>query len=192
MDQRVRVDSIDALKDFRGSLVRFAESARSALQNFDSGVRRTFLWLTDEQTVYWSRQIKKRAEKVQQAKIALNQKKLFKTHRDIRRSCVEEEKALRLAKARHEEAREKLRNVKRWIRELDRNIPIYKGRVQKTVDSVELGIPRAIAHLDRLLDSLDHYVALKLSPADLPDIFEPEESSMARDGETDTPDGEQA
>jgi hypothetical protein len=183
MNQHARVESLEALKDFRISLVKFADTARAGLESFDGDIRGTVRWLTEQQSARWTAQIKKRAEKVRQAKVVLNQKKLFKTARDIKRSYVEEEKALALAERRLAEAREKLENVNKWIRELDRNIPIYRGRVRKMADSVEIGVPKALAHLDRLLDSLDSYVALAPKAADVPPAGSEDLESIARGGE---------
>ena len=102
-------------------------------------------------------------------------------------SGVEEEKALALAKRRLAEAREKLKNVNKWIRELDRNIPIYRGRIRKMADSVEVGVPNALAHLDRLLDSLDSYVSLAPQAAEPPVTAIEDAGSMARGGEAEEP-----
>ena len=67
---------------------------------------------------------------VTRAKIALTQKKLTKTPLGGHYSCVDEEKALQLARRRLEEAETKLANVQKWNRRLDEEVFEYKGQVQ--------------------------------------------------------------
>ena len=45
MSTTARVDSIDALKSFRVSLIKFAEEANAALAGAESEMQRTIGWL---------------------------------------------------------------------------------------------------------------------------------------------------
>lgn len=170
MSQAARVESIERLKDLRVALCLFAESARTGLLEADSEIQRVGLWLKNEQLRYWKSQIVSRSELLTRAKIALNQKKLTKTPLGGHYSCVDEEKALQLARRRLEEAETKLANVQKWNRRLDEEVFEYKGQVQALGRMVDSELPTAIARLDRMIESLESYVSLKAASGEEVDL----------------------
>lgn len=161
MSQAAHVESIEKLKDLRVALCVLAETARTGLLDADSEIQRVNLWLKNEQVRYWKSQIMSRGEMVTRAKIALNQKKLTKTPLGGHYSCVDEEKALQLARRRLEEAETKLANVQKWNRRLDEEVFEYKGQVQALGRMVDSMLPVAIARLDRMIEALESYMAVK-------------------------------
>lgn len=160
MRESARVESIEALAAFRGSLCKFSDVVEIGLQEAESEIQRTNSWLKNEQLSFWKDQIRKRAEIVLQTKHDLNRKKLYKTPTGGRYSTVDEEKALKVAKMRHEEAEQKLRNVHRWIGRLAKEVILYQGQVNALRQAAGVGVPKAVAHLDRLVGSLEAYVSL--------------------------------
>src|SRR3989442_4107651 len=78
MSDFARVESIDALRDFRAALWKFAEVAQVALGDAESELSRTLMWLENEQTSYWAGQVRKRHAAVTAAVEKLREKKLFK------------------------------------------------------------------------------------------------------------------
>src|SRR5205085_8619935 len=136
MSGYARVDDVDALRIFRTSLIKFAEHIMTALADAEGEMQRTLVWIETEANTYWSGQIRKRHEAVEKAKDAVRQKKLFKSPSGSEQSAVEEEKMLRIAQKRLEEAEEKLKNVKRYIPRLQKEISIYKGGVQRLLTTV--------------------------------------------------------
>lgn len=160
MSPHARVDSIDALKGFKVSLCKFAEVVGGGISEAEAEIYRVVTWLKHEQHGYWKGQLRKRAELVNQAKIALNNKKLYKTPTGGNYSTVEEEKTFRLAKKRFEEAEQKLANVKTWTRKLEHEMNLYKEQIRGAKQTVEVDVPNALAQLDRLVHSLDAYVAV--------------------------------
>lgn len=191
MRESAKVDSIEALAEFRGSLCKFSEVVQVGLQEAESELQRTSSWLKNEQLGYWKDQIRKRAELVLQAKHALNRKKLYKTPTGGRYSTVDEEKALKIAKMRHEESELKFANVRRWMARFEKEVILYKGQMNALRQAAGVGIPKAVAHLDRLVGSLAAYVSLTAPVADRPTGSESrpgiehtaEVASMARGGE---------
>jgi hypothetical protein len=140
-----RVESIESLKEFRVSLCKFAETVELGLSEADADIRRTAAWLKQDQLGYWKGQVFKRGERVTQAKLALKRKQHQKTPLGGRYSCVDEEKALALAKQRLAEAEQKLANVRRWTRRLEREASLYKGQVQGLSFGVERDVPEGEA-----------------------------------------------
>jgi len=159
MAQTARVDSIEALKAFRASLLKFAESARNGLGSAEFDIHRADQWLKQEQRDYWKGMIRKRTELVTRAKSALNQKKLYESPMGGRQSCIEEEKALAVARKRLEEAEEKADCVREWTLKLEQERLLYKGQIQAIGRSLDVDVPKAVALLDRLLLSLEAYAS---------------------------------
>ncbi|MEX0655388.1 MAG: hypothetical protein WD534_12375 [Phycisphaeraceae bacterium] len=165
MHARVRVESVDAIKQFRGELWKFAQEARSALSDAQSDLRRTCQWLEQEQGPWWLAQCRKRQEVVTEAKRALDEKRLYKAPDGGKPSTVEEEAALKLALRRREEAERKLEAVKRWRRQIDREAADYQAAAQRLARAVDHDIPNAAATVDRLMDALEKYFALQAPQA---------------------------
>jgi hypothetical protein len=161
MSQEAKISSIATLKHLRACLTRFSEAAAGTLDETGSDIQRTVHWLRESQYGYWKNQAQKRQEQFSQAKIALMRKEIF--DRQIAgnpSSCVDERKALKRAERRLREAQHKLRQVKIWVRQIEKEMSDYKGAVQGLVNDVEVRIPNARARLDRMVDSLEAYVAL--------------------------------
>lgn len=178
MARSARVQSTEAIKQFRAKLIKFAENAKAALGDTDAELLRAGTWLRQNRQPYWKSEQQKRAEAFQRAKSALNQKRLYKSATGDRQSTVEEEKAFALAKRRLEEAEEKVAAIKSWLRKLEDERFLYKAQSQRMARAAELDVPRAVAMLDRVLDNLDAYFQESAPPpsAGMSDAFE----TMAR------------
>ena len=161
MSTGAHVDSIDALKSFRVALIKFAEEANVALATAESELQRTIGWLERDQLSFWQMQIRKRQELLGRAQEALRMKKLFPDASGRFPTPIEEEKAVRRAKAILEEAEQKLANTKRWGRTLQREAMNYKGGVARLSTWVGSEVPVAISRLDRMVSNLEAYVALR-------------------------------
>jgi hypothetical protein len=163
MSGTARIDSVDALRMFRTALVKFADLARVALGDAEGEMARVLVSLETEYTTFWSGQIRKRHDAVEKCKDAVRQKKLFKSPSGSTQSAVEEEKQLRIAQKRLEEAEEKLKNVRRYIPRLQKEISIYKGGVQRLATNVSSDIPMAVSRLDKMTQALEAYASLQVS-----------------------------
>jgi len=155
-----RVESIDSIKQLKISLVKFAEGANAAIGDSESEIVRMMNWLENEQTSFWQTQARKRTEKVSQCADAVRMKRLFKDVTGRQQSAIEEEKALRIAKLRLEEAQQKLLAVRKSIKRLEKEIPAYRAGVQRFATTVQVDIPTGVAQLENLILSLEAYVGL--------------------------------
>lgn len=180
MSERARVDSIDAIKQFKIALWKFQEAANAALGDAEGEMQRMMVWLENEQQAYWTGQIRKRHDAVEKAKEAVRYKKIFRDSTGSLPTAIEEEKALALARRRLAEAEEKLANVKRYTRVLQKEIQLYHGSVQRLATSVQSDIPAAAAHLENLTAKLDAYVSLTPGQADSPTTGLDSGESMSR------------
>ena len=160
-----RVQSVDALKHFRIAMWKFAEAANVALGDAESEIQRTLMWLQGEQQQFWTTQIRKRHEKVNQCKDAVRQKKLYKDSAGKPQSAVDEEKALAIAQRRLAEAEQKLINTKRHAGRLLKELHLSKGATQRFATAVSSDIPSAVATLDRMVQWLEQYLSLTAAGA---------------------------
>lgn len=160
MSNPAHVESIEALKMFRRAIIKFAEAATVALGDAESEMQRRLNWLENEQDSYWQGQIRKRQEEVSKCRDAVRQKKIFKDFAGRTPSADQEEKALRIATARLEEAERKLAAVRRFAKKLPREIEVYKGTVQRFATTVQSDLPTAAGKLDAMIRKLEEYAAI--------------------------------
>lgn len=158
--ESARVESIDALRHFRIALVKFIEAAYVALSDAESEVRQRQNWLENEQYTHWQGQIKKRTLAVERAREAVRMKKVSKDSAGRTPSAVDEEKILARCLVALEEAELKFANTRKYARVLTKETEVYKGTVQRFATTVQVDMPAAVAALDRLIASLEEYVAL--------------------------------
>jgi len=187
MGQEARVNSIPALKQLRASLGTFARIASAALEEASTGIQRTRQWLREDQYRFWKAQVQARTEQFIRAKLALKQRQVFdRTLAGTPSSCVDEKKALKVAEARLREAEHKLSRVKAWSQQIEKEWSDYRGATQRLVSVIEVEIPNARARLDKMIDSLEAYLAL--APLEMPrsDTEQPE-VDLVRPGEAPAP-----
>jgi hypothetical protein len=159
-----KVISIEIIRDFRAALASFAEDARMALSEAGADVQRTLWWVQHDQLAHWQREIKKRNDKVQQAKSDLYKAQL--ASRDERPSCVIERKALAKAQAALDEATDKLAKVKRWALTLEKEMMLFRGQCQQLAHALDGDVPNALARLERMTDALQAYLSLSAPTPD--------------------------
>jgi hypothetical protein len=175
VSEQARVLSIDDLKQLRTAIAIFREEAQGALSAADMEIRRTQDRLTHEMPNYWQRQLREWNERVAIAKSELARKRLQGTP-DCPADTIDQEKALRIAKARVEEAEEKVVVVQRCERVLSQAAQEYQGFARRLDDFVRVDLDRAMTLLANMAESLDAYAA------DSPGISELESASAARAG----------
>jgi hypothetical protein len=154
------VESTDALVAFRTALVKFLQTASSALGDAEADINRTIQWLENEQQSYWNMQIRKRQEALARAEEALRQKTLFKDSSGSKASASEELKQVQKCRMAMEEAQLKLNNTKKWSKQLHKEATIYKGAVQRFATCVSTDVPAAIGHLGALVNTIQEYEAI--------------------------------
>ncbi|MBI1375090.1 MAG: hypothetical protein GC159_20415 [Phycisphaera sp.] len=191
MADPARVHSIDALRDFKVALIKFAEEVREALVDADADMLKAKQWIDGEVKSGWSRNLQKSKEQVTAAKAAVQRKQVYAASKETAPSCVDEQKALAMAKKRVEKSEEKLRNVSRWSRGLEKEVQMCRSQSQTLAQTVDVEIPKAVALLDRLMERLQEYLdeaavetrASKMAQYWRNTVLDPDEF----DPETDTP-----
>ena len=158
MTQFARVSSLDAIRGFKAALANFSEQADLALSESVSDVQRTIFWIQSDRRAHWQREIKKRTEKVNQAKAELFKKQLESN--DTRTSAVTERKNLAKVQAALDEAEQKLALVKKWSTLLERELMLFKAGLAQVSGAVAGDVPAAIGRMDKMIASLEAYISL--------------------------------
>ncbi len=162
MSDSANVVSILALADFAAALAVFQEEVQSAITAAEMEVQRAGLWI-DDQLRYWERTRRDCDDEVSQAKIALENKKIFKLW-DKPPDCTEQEEALDLAQRRLEEAYEKIANCKRWRVLYTKAVEEFEAPVRRLQGYIEGDVERGKALLQRMIEALDAYVEFAPQP----------------------------
>lgn len=158
---QARVDDLDALKRFKLALLKFQEAAMVALADAEGDFTRTMLWLEVEQAPFWDAQVRKRQLALSQAQERLRMKKVFKDVVGSKPSTIDEEKAVKVAMARLEEANQKVANVKLWKRRMEKIGHDYKGSAQRLQTTVSASLPATTAALEGMIRQLELYIGLR-------------------------------
>ena len=161
MSQFARVESVDALREFKVALIKFAESARSALTDAESELQRSLNWVQNEQRTYWQGQTQKRYQAMLQAREAMRQKLLFRSGLQSKDAAAEERQALNVAQRAYEEARAKADATRAWGTKLAQEAIVYRGLAQRLANQTDIRLPQAASVLEQAIQSLETYLALE-------------------------------
>jgi hypothetical protein len=151
------VTSIEALRRLRSSLIKFDDEMCGGLDSLASQVRRAVEWLEVDRMQYWPAQIRRSNERLLEARNALERCQLRYGSEDVP-SCYQEKKAVELATARLRLCEEKLRVTKNWIRSIQQTLNEFEGEMAQARNCLEGDVPRAVAALERMIESLAKYV----------------------------------
>jgi hypothetical protein len=158
MHPPARVTSLDLLRDFRAALAGFRAEGQDALASVALELRRAFDWLA-ERRQFWQRQVRECQDEVTHAKAELSRKRMVLPG-ERAPDCTQEIKALRRAQQRLEHAEGQVERTRRWPPMLQRAVDEYEGPARQLAGLLEADLPKAMALLDRLLGSLEAYIAV--------------------------------
>ena len=170
MADRANVKSINTIADFRARLKTYIDSARTTISEAHTDVLRVQRWIDETQHHHWSMRQKKCRQLLANARSDLERAKISRPDAHPT-TFVDQQRALRKAKANLEECEEKLRAIKRWSHELDREGMIFKGHLNQLDRAVEGDLNRAATWLAKLVEHLEAY-----SSSPPPKLPEPEHS----------------
>ncbi|QEH37084.1 hypothetical protein OJF2_56690 [Aquisphaera giovannonii] len=158
MADSAKVLSVQALKDFRVSLINFVEEARNALGGVDMELKRMRDWLERDQLGYWQMQVKRRHEKMMEARTELHRRKLSQQGSDAV-SDTEQKENLREAQRKLRVAEEKVEIVKKLIPFFQHAAAEYVSHATPLADHLSGGVDRSLSTLERMVLSLEAYLA---------------------------------
>ena len=187
------VQSLDALRDMRLSLIAFAERAASALGELRSKIDRTMAWLQQDRPMYWREQERRAYDGVASTRIAYETCRM-RTVGGRHSECIEEKIAFAKAKVRLEFCKHKIEVVQQWTIKAAGQVDEYRGRSGLLQRRVDEEIPNVVAMLSRMIDALEAYAEIRsadseTTPVSLGSTDEPREriestESATADAET--------
>ncbi|MCS7167540.1 MAG: hypothetical protein RMI91_05940 [Gemmatales bacterium] len=159
MAEQARVLSVEELERLRSALVQFKHEAGAALSSVALVAERAQVWL-EQQERFWKQEIRKREEAVSEARLELQRRRMMEI---LGRppDTTEQEKALRRAQARLQEAEQKLRAVKAWLVQWPRALNEYRPIGQRLADFVEIEMLQLLAWLQGRIEALQGYLATR-------------------------------
>jgi hypothetical protein len=160
MSGGAHVGSVDAVRDFRAALVTFAHEAHESLISFDMESRRTLDWLLETQPKFWQQEVRRSDELLTQAKIELERCRNSRLPGGEAPSCMEERKAVDRARHRKQYAEDKFEATRKWGYIANRESIEYSGRANQLTSMFDAQFPAAIALFERVLNSLEAYLAV--------------------------------
>ncbi|MGC3971035.1 MAG: hypothetical protein QM775_27975 [Pirellulales bacterium] len=119
---------------------------------------------------YWKAEIRRREEKLNEAKTALHRKRITATFGNVAADS-EEILMVRRAQAKLEQAEAKLKEVKQWYLTVEQEVSEYRGPSQQLGNALDSHIPRALSSLDRAADAVEAYLAVATPGASAPSPF---------------------
>jgi hypothetical protein len=157
MTSAANITSIDAVRELRAGLLKFAEQVRAALVALELEARRPVEWVEHDRSRYWPREVQRASDRVSEARLALERCELSTSGED-RRFCYDERKALERAKRRLNLAEEKVQAVRRWRVKLQKEVEEFDVQVAKVSRYLDADFLQGIAALERMTAALDRYV----------------------------------
>jgi hypothetical protein len=160
MIQQAKVASIEALEEFRSSLIVYLSKARPALEDMSDDVRQTRIWLEEERRSYWENAVRLRTRDLNQA-----QQELFSSRiSSLKEPTSTQQRAVTHAKHALTEAEDKLRLVRKWCRDYENLTGPLAKQLEQTHSFLAIDMRHAVDSLAQIVSKLDAY-ADKASPA---------------------------
>ncbi len=150
------VQSIESLREFRLALLDFQHEVRDALTTLSLELRRAMDWIEQDRARYWPAAVQRASDRLVEARSDLERCETT-TRPEDRPSCMVQRKAWERAKARLRLCEEKVKVVRHWRITLQHEARQFEGRLATMLDQADMELPRALAALERMLESLERY-----------------------------------
>jgi len=153
MAKQVKVTSIDTLEAFRARLILFLGKASGAVNEVGDEVKRTRIWLQQDQRLLWEGKVKRLRKQLDQAEAELFTSRLsaMTNHSAARQMAVT--RLRRLVR----EAEEKLKLVKKWNRNFDSVVDPLAKKLEGIQFMLTSDLPKAVTYLANAQKLLDAY-----------------------------------
>jgi hypothetical protein len=158
MAERANITSVEALDSFRAALVLYLSKARPTLDEINSEVVRLRVWLESDRRMYWEKQVRRCALKLEEAKQAVFSAEMS----NLRKSTSAERMAVTKAQRDFAEAEQKLINVKKWISEFESRVAPLAKQLERVQSFLSSGLPKAQMHLSQSIKSLEAYANIAM------------------------------
>ena len=153
MATNANVTSVESIDAFRAALLVYVSKARPVLEDACDEASRTRQWLQQAQRVHWENEVRKRTRALENAQQALFSANVA----NLREPGLAEKNAVLRAKRALTEAEDKLKAVKRWIRDFDQHAGPLVKQLEQLRTTLVNDMPKAAVHLSQVVKTLDAY-----------------------------------
>ncbi len=157
MPEAARITSVEAIEAFRADLLVYLEKARNVVDEVGEEVKRTHGWLQDDRGPHWAQQVKRRTVALQERQQELFSAQLGNFKHNIQAELV----AVRRAKQALEEAEEKVKLVKRWLRDYPIEVEPLARHADLLRHVLVSDMGKAVLLLSQTIEALHAYAAVK-------------------------------
>jgi len=158
-----KVTSVEALEAFRASLIVFLNKAHASTDQVSDEIRRVRSWVQNDQRTHWENEMRRRARDLAQAEQEMLSARMTKALDNL----SAQQQAVNKARRALEEAQEKMRRIKLWMRDFDGTLdPLARG-LNSLRGYLDHDMPRAIAYLVEIQKIMESYLE-KNTPAKAP------------------------
>lgn len=188
MSTQADVKSIDTLAMVKAAIAAFAHESGQALGEVELEGGRAVEYVTVDRAAYWKTEVRRAGDAVNKAVKDLEHCRAFKKVGDNQPSCIEEKKNLEKARRRLEYCEQKEAAVRRWKPVVEQQFRETCVRLVHFREVIDVGCPKAMAVVERMLKALDAYRAATAPGTAEPATAGGAGASMARTaGEPDEP-----
>ncbi len=153
MADQANISRIDALDEFRASLITYMEKAGMSLAEVTDDVKRLRIWLLNEQVPHWKSEIKIRTRKLNDA-----QQELFSAEMSsMADSKTLQQRQVEKCRDALREAEAKLKKTQLWVRTYDSEVEPMARNLESLRNMVATDLPKAVAFLAQAVKNLDEY-----------------------------------
>lgn len=157
MATHAKVTSVEALEAFRASLIVFLNKAHSSVDQVSDEVRRVRSWLQHDQRTHWEGEVRRRARDLAQAEQEMMSARMTKALDNL----SAQQQAVNKARRSLEEAQDKMRKIKLWIRDFDGTVdPLARG-LNSLRGYLDHDMPQAIAYLSEVEKIMEGYLEVR-------------------------------
>jgi len=158
MAERASVGSVEAMRAFQPSVIKFAETSQAAISSSESSARRTLSWLMHERRPTLVREIRRLQEEMTRSRTRMISR--ADPMQDNPLPKVDDRLAFDAAKRRLRAAEENLEHVRRWARQLERALEEYRGAVSQLGWFVRGELGKAVGALEQMGNILESYAQI--------------------------------
>jgi hypothetical protein len=166
---QARIEGPEVVHGARRAVLRFGDTVDAGLSGVVAAMNRVRDRLRVEMLPYWKSQVMRRQEVYQEAR-----RRFLEAEDDLRRtrmqggpgkgSSDDERRTMIKAKAKMEEAEEKIAQVKKWLIRLDDEGDALAAQCTNHAISLREMVAAAADRLDRAADALEHYQSIVVPP----------------------------
>ncbi len=169
MNDGAHVGSVEALDAFRISVGIFTGKSVKILDEASDRAKRTRIWIETDRLPHWQQELKRRVRKLEQAEQEYFSARLTGPDRDLSLQQMMVRKGRRSV----EEAEEKIRLIRKWMRDFDQVVEPLVRPISRLRDHLAVHLPKAAASLGRAADALEAYHHGGADPEPAPDAGGP-------------------